>query len=308
MNILSLFDGMSCGRIALQRAGIPVTSYFASELDKHAITVSRSNWKDIIQIGDVNRVSYNNGILFTEHGEFTVDIDMVIGGSPCQSFSSLGNGLGFSGSSGLFFQYLRILKEVSPRYFLLENVTMKQQWQDYISKLLGVEPVYINSNLVSAQNRARLYWSNINIDSLPINKNIKLKDILEPRSFQFEPASIQLLNKHRLAYILGDKAPCLTTHSSNANGIGRVFLLKDSHKPFKVKPFDYSRIDMLTRNEVERLQTVPENYTNSVSYSHACKMLGNGWTVDAITHIFGKIQTTPNPIMTYNNKLVELDF
>jgi len=148
MNVLSLFDGMSCGQIALERAGITVDNYYASEIDKHCITVTQTNYPETIQLGDVSKID----------GKDLPNIDLLIGGSPCQGFSFIGKGLNFDDPrSKLFFEYVRLLKECNPTYFMLENVRMKKELQDIISKYLGVDPVVINSNLVSAQNRHRLY-------------------------------------------------------------------------------------------------------------------------------------------------------
>ena len=169
MNVLSLFDGLSCGQIALNKVGIKYDKYFASEIDKPAIKVTQHNYPNTIQIGDVTQVK----------GSDLPKIDLLIGGSPCQSFSNAGKGEGFDGKSGLFWEYVRLLKEVKPTYFLLENVKMKKEWQVIISKELGVDPILINSNLVSAQNRERLYWTNIPNIEKPINKNIFIEDILD---------------------------------------------------------------------------------------------------------------------------------
>ena len=180
MNVLSLFDGMSCGRLALERAGFPVTNYFASEIDKFAIQVAQANYPDTVHLGDVTGVkAHKNGDLFVplDRG---YKIDLLIGGSPCQGFSWAGKRLNFDDPrSALFFEYVRLLRELKPRWFLLENVNMKQEHQDVITEHLGVKPVRINSNLVSAQNRDRLYWTNIPVRSMPENKRIYLKDILE---------------------------------------------------------------------------------------------------------------------------------
>ena len=180
MNVLSLFDGMSCGRLALERAGFPVTNYFASEIDKYAIEVAKANYPDTVHLGDVTGVkAHKNGDLFVplDRG---YKIDLLIGGSPCQGFSWAGKRLNFDDPrSALFFEYVRLLRELKPRWFLLENVNMKQEHQDVITEHLGVKPVRINSNLVSAQNRDRLYWTNIPVRSMPENKRVYLKDILE---------------------------------------------------------------------------------------------------------------------------------
>ena len=169
MNVLSLFDGMSCGQIALDKLGLKVDKYFASEIDKYAIKVAKANYPDTIHLGDVRDVKASD----------LPEIDLLIGGSPCQGFSFAGKHLNFDDPrSALFFEYVRLLKELKPKYFLLENVRMKQESQDIISECLGVQPVAVNSNLVSAQNRYRLYWTNIHFD-IPSDKGIVLKDILE---------------------------------------------------------------------------------------------------------------------------------
>ena len=170
MKVLSLFDGISAGRVALERAGIPVEAYYASEIDKYAIQVSKKNYPDIIQLGDVRDIK----------GCDLPKIDLLIGGSPCQGFSFSGLQLNFEDErSKLFFEYVRILKEINPTYFLLENVPMKKEYQDVISEQLGVEPLLIDSRLVSGQQRRRLYWTNIPNISQPEDMNILLKDIIE---------------------------------------------------------------------------------------------------------------------------------
>jgi DNA (cytosine-5)-methyltransferase 3A len=169
MNVLSLFDGMSCGQIALNRSGIKYNNYFASEVDKHAIKVTQANYPDTIQLGCVKNVNPEN----------LPKIDLLIGGSPCQGFSFAGKQLNFEDErSKLFFEYVRLLKEIKPNYFLLENVKMKKEYQDVISSYLGVEPIFIDSSLVSAQSRKRLYWTNIPNVVQPDDKGICLSDIL----------------------------------------------------------------------------------------------------------------------------------
>ena len=170
MNVLSLFDGMSCGQIALDQIGVKVNNYFAAEVDKYAIKVTQQNFPGTIHLGDVKGIK----------GADLPEIDLLIGGSPCQGFSFAGKNLNFDDPrSKLFFEYVRLLKELKPKYFLLENVRMKKESMDVISEYLGVEPIAINSNLVSAQNRHRLYWTNIPMDRLPQDKGVVLKDILE---------------------------------------------------------------------------------------------------------------------------------
>jgi DNA-cytosine methyltransferase len=170
MNVLSLFDGMSCGRIALERCGLIVDKYFASEIDKYASIVSSDNWSDIIRLGDVTKIDYSK----------LPSVDLLIAGSPCQGFSFAGKQLNFNDArSSLFFEFVKALKITKPKYFLLENVKMKKEYQDIISELLGVYPIEINSSLVSAQNRKRLYWTNIPEVNQPKDKKIYLKDIID---------------------------------------------------------------------------------------------------------------------------------
>lgn len=279
MKVLSLFDGMSCGRIALERCNIKPESYFASEIDKHSIKVSKDNWDDITYIGDVKSVTYKDGVLYTENGNFETEIDLLIGGSPCQSFSSLGKQEGFDGKSGLFFEYPRLLKEVKPRYFLLENVVMKKEFRDKISELIGCEPIEINSNKFSAQNRKRLYWTNIEVGEI-IVKNHLAEDVLNiPNGYFLTTKTDSVTYK-----TIENKVGCITTWCGKPNGIGRPFY---SNNQFKgVKPFDYENVIMLSVEEFEKLQTVPVGYTKSVSRHQACRMIGNGWTVDVVAHIF----------------------
>ena len=170
MKVMSLFDGMSCGRLALARAGLPVTTYYASEIDKYAIKIAKKNFPDTVHLGDAEQMP--GGASFPR-------MDLLLGGSPCQGFSRAGKQLNFEDPrSKLFWRYVSFLRENKPRYFLLENVRMKKESQDIISDALGVEPIAINSSLVSAQNRYRLYWTNIPFE-MPEDKGIVLKDILE---------------------------------------------------------------------------------------------------------------------------------
>ena len=299
-SVLSLFDGMSCGQIALNRIGIEYDNYFASEIDKHAIKVTQNNYPNTIQLGDVREIKAEN----------LPTIDLLIGGSPCQGFSFSGKQLNFDDPrSKLFFEFVRLVKELKPKYWLLENVVMKKEFEQIISEHLGVQPIKINSSLVSAQNRERLYWANFEILQ-PTDKGINLIDILETDDL-INPSAIRgrRLNK---ATILGRRlnergvrddynkdvpiTQCLEVRATNTNKSNCLTTVeKDNvlttmpigrHKDaFKNKlPFRY-----YTLKEYCRLQTVPENYFNAVSESQAKKMLGNGWTVDVIAHIFGSL-------------------
>lgn len=368
MNVLSLFDGMSCGQIALDRIGIKVDKYFASEVDKYAIKVAQKNYPNTIQLGSVE---------FVTQSMINNKIDLLIGGSPCQGFSFAGKQLNFQDPrSKLFFEFVRLLKECKPKYFLLENVRMKKEYQDVISDYLGVEPIAINSRLVSAQNRYRLYWTNIPNINQPSDKGVLLKDILEddsrivgrivnrrldsngtrkdydkdipykemlePRD-DFKSGTITTVTKDNVVLIkeatvkgylevkpgecvdltqpnsktrrgryMEHKSNCLTTSHQfskiicNVNPSGRgmngnVYNIENDKSPtlttnkgegIKIggsKEYGNFYYRKLTPVECERLQTVPDNYTNCVSNSQRYKMLGNGWTVDVITHILKNI-------------------
>jgi len=273
MNVLSLFDGMSCGQIALNKVGIKYDNYYASEIDKHAIKVTQHNYPNTIQLGDVKEIK----------GSDLPRIDLLIGGSPCQGFSFIGKQLNFDDlRSKLFFEFVRLLEECNPTYFLLENVKMKKEYKDIISNYLGVEPIMINSNLTSAQNRVRLYWTNIPINGQPEDRDISIDDIINhnetnyviPKNWYLRvpnnlPKYVDPYNKKEI----NNKSTTLRTNVNNGN-----MWVKVSH--------GYRNI---TRNEGELLQNVPIGYTNVVSETKAKKMLGNGWTVDVITHIFKNI-------------------
>lgn len=278
-NVLSLFDGMSCGQIALNRVGIKYDNYFASEIDSHAIKVTQANYPNTIQLGDVTKIDHRS----------LPKIGLLIGGSPCQGFSLAGRGMNFDDPrSKLFFEYVRLLRECNPEYFLLENVVMKKEYQNTISEYLGVEPIKINSALVSAQNRKRLYWTNIANIVNPVDKSILLKDVIEGITYK-EDITERMLSKKRgtLAFEkawssvrnINQKSKCLTTGGQCIANSGATNL-KINDKYYKLTP-----------TECERLQTVPDNYTSSVSNTQRYRMLGNGWTVDVICHILQQYKT-----------------
>ena len=339
-NVLSLFDGMSCGQLALRRAGIKYDNYYASEVDKYAIKVTQTNFPDTIQLGDVRQVK----------GANLPKIDLLMGGSPCQGFSFAGAGLNFSDDrSKLFFEFVRLLDECKPKYFLLENVKMKKVYKDIISSYMDVRPIQINSALVSAQNRVRLYWTNIAGVKQPKDKGILLKDIIEHGSVRqdksycidacyfkggsfknkaeklekgsndFKQLELRLMvfekphgwntggitGKDKFGSLrectsgnyaildniwkyksdepsrLNEKA---STIRSNAGGITRGIGVYNQDK---------SNWRKLMPVECERLQTVPDNYTNHVSNAQRYKMLGNGWTVAVIAHILKNLYKKP---------------
>lgn len=356
MNILSLFDGIICGRVALERAGIPVDKYYAAEVDKYAIQVAKKNYPDTIHLGDVMMVSADN----------LPKIDLLIGGSPCQGFSFAGKQLNFDDPrSKLFWEYVRILKECRAKnpdlYFLLENVRMKKEYLAIISEALGVEPILINSALVSAQNRQRYYWTNIPNVQQPENRGILLRDVVHENSWTDTEKSFcldanyykggnvkQYYEKHRRqmvfdvlaeyivpfdktlqildkeiergkvgyfrkdsqanrVYYIHDKAVtlcgdagggaakmgqylfgCITPDKLNIRqsqrfNDGKKFytLLATNRHGVLVEGY----IRKLTPIECERLQTLPDNYTEGISNTQRYKCLGNGWTVDVVAHI-----------------------
>lgn len=292
MIVLSLFDGISCGQLALQRAGIPVEKYYSSEIDKYAIKITQKNFPNTIQLGDVNKIDFT---------QFIGKIDLLIGGSPCQDLSNYkydrGDVKGLDGKkSSLFYYYVKALKIIKPKYFLLENVaSMEQKWIDIISTELGVTPVLINSALVCAAERKRLYWTNININKIQ-DKGLVIKDILQNKS--------EVATK----YYYGNKYP-ITIHSVNKKVAATIHLnghrqTKEVYSPnFKCntllcdgnggnlvkKVLTDNGVRKLTPIEYERLQTLPDNYTEGLSDSRRYSVIGNGWTVDVISHIFSSI-------------------
>jgi len=352
MNVLSLFDGMSCGQIALNRAGVKYDHYFASEIDKYAMKVAQANYPQTTQLGDVSKIQFN----------LPLKVDLLMGGSPCQGFSVAGKQLDFNDPrSKLFFEFVRLKDKLKPKYFLMENVPMKQDSQDIITKYLGVKPITINSSLFSAQNRKRLYWTNIPFDTMPTaDKGIVLQDILEDgianeamtnklgkshcitaryngavwwNSIQRrqrtmvqvgEADNIKGFDSIKRIYSPNGKAPTLTTmqggHREPKVAIGRIvnrrldkngtrkdnqlelplstqLEISDSDKSNCLTTVNKDNVVVegmqwrkLTPLECERLQTVPDNYTNHVSNSQRYKMLGNGWTVDVIAHIMKGIK------------------
>ena len=377
MNVLSLFDGMSCGRIALERLGIPVDNYYASEIDKYAIQVSQANYPDIIQVGDVTELDTST----------LPKIDLIMGGSPCQGFSFAGKQLAFDDPrSALFFEFVRCVEELKTKYFLLENVRMKKEYLDVISEYMGVEPIMINSALVSAQNRVRFYWTNIPGIEQPEQRGIVLRDILETNTSDEYLAGENLQKNYKggnqlnpnyksqantihdtegksgticagthgyaNGYVAGktkqmlelrkdEKTNTVTTVQKDNVVVETITVdkekkqltikeatkkgyttiedgdcfdmtfpnsktrrgrnMKDKSNCLTAANYDYMRYEhsdedkevywrKLTPVECERLQTVPDNYTNHVSNTQRYKMLGNGMTVEVITHILKNME------------------
>jgi len=370
MKILSLFDGISCARVALERAGIPVEAYYASEIDKYAIQISAKNYPDIIQLGDIKSLADEIGII---ERNWTKNIDLLIGGSPCQDLSiAKKNRKGLDGErSGLFWEYVRILKEVKPKYFILENVnSMPKEAKALITETLGVEPIMINAALVSAQNRKRLFWfgklvgdtyEQVNIDQ-PQDRGILLRDILQPAD-EIHPSFFIKVNYEKEVYEV-DKVAIKWREQEKSKTIrtsGRGSGIDDRHNwdtirigqigkggqgdriyspegksvglsalgggrgaktglyavPVALrnrgqgKKPEYNGTDKansmttvqtdsmvevntqirkLTPTECERLQGVPDNYTEGVSNSQRYKMLGNAFNVDVVAHILSFIK------------------
>lgn len=284
MKILSLCDGMSACHIALDRAGILVEEYYAAEIKEIGIRVTKDNYPDTIHIGDVNKISYKDGILHTENGNYNVGhIDLVAFGSPCQSFSQamkthMRVGLKDKERSGLFLECYRILKEVNPTYFLMENVaSMKQEDKNFISKLMCVQPIRINSKLVGPALRDRLYWTNIPNVTQPEDKKITLQSILTSGYTDREKARALLVSDSRP---LTDKNRMM--HRYRDTGFTTII--------WEEKGNDDS-IRYMNQTELERCQTVPEGYTKCLTRNEASNVLGDGWTVDVIAHIFKGLTT-----------------
>lgn len=253
MNIFSAFDGMSCGQIALNNLGVKYDNYYASEIDNHAIRVTQSNFPKTIQVGDITKVDCSK----------LPKINVLIGGSPCQGFSFAGKQLNFDDPrSKLFFEFVRIKNELTPQYFLLENVLMDIKSQNAISELMGCEPILINSKIVSAQSRDRLYWTNMEF-TRPKNKGITMSNIVESGN------PLRPFCQTILATIYKENVKSMIKRKKYS------YLINDNGKIRKLMPI-----------ECERLQTVPDNYTKFVSDTQRYKMIGNGWTVKIIEHFF----------------------
>lgn len=329
MRVLSLFDGISCARVALERAGFKVEKYYASEVDKYAIQIAQKNYPDTIQLGDVRSITK----------EMVGGVDLIIGGSPCQDLSiAKKNRKGLDGErSGLFWEYVRILKEVNPRYFVLENVaSMPKEAKELITKALGVEPIMIDAALVSAQRRRRLFWTNIPNVTQPEDRGILLKDILQDNVNE----SYSIYNKKlsiRKATTLGSNPQCLTAKTGQCIPIrvgqinkgsqgdriyspagksvglsafgggkgGKTGLYAIPEKSKTIRTGGRSsglndkhnwdthqigdRVRRLTPIECERLQCLDDNWTDGISNTQRYKCLGNAFNVDVVAHILGFI-------------------
>ena len=344
MTILSLFDGIGCAYLALEKANIKIDKYFASEIEPNAIKVATKNIPNIITIGDITKVRYEKGVLFTDTNSYNVgEIDVVCGGSPCTNFSSIGyangmvsgdteilaldqylklkeQGVAFEGQSYLFWEFCRLLSEINPRYFLLENVVMAKKWERIITGAMGVDPIKIDSALLSAQHRPRLYWTNIRGLKIPEDSHILLDDILiedadatdvsycltVQRSFPKLIKKYGYIPKRFNAYNAAEitnKACALSRGSMITSSCATLIFVKKNdgvhtvkngllNGEYKTKLADGKyNIRKLSLTEMERLQNLPDGYTNhdSVAKQKRSEMIGNCWTVDVIAHIFSNI-------------------
>jgi len=277
LSVLSLFDGMSCGQIALERAELRVKKYYASEIDKYAIQVTQQNYPNTIQLGDITKVK---GL---------TDINLLIGGSPCQGLSlaahiNLGERKNLEDErSKLFFEFVRIKKEINPKWFLLENVKMDAQSIRLFSEYMECEPIEINSIHFVPQKRKRLYWTNIPIfKELPI-PNTHAHDILDLKQGEFA----SMCDEKRLFKKIDIFNTLTASYYKGIRGARRPAVSN------KICTLDEDRLAhrMLTPTECERLQSVPVGYTDVVSKTQRYKMLGNGWTVDVIAFILSNLKT-----------------
>lgn len=296
MNCISLFDGISVGRLAIERAKLPLTNYYTSEIDQYALEVARMNFPSNIELGDIKELT-------SEKLSELDDISLLLCGSPCQNLSSLGDGTGLNGSkSSLFYEALRVLNEIKPKYWLFENVaSMRTKDRDKISELLGVEPILINSALVSGQVRKRYYWSNIPGVTQPEDKGILLQDILIDGYADRKKAHALLTNQ------LPETEGGLTRYLKKSTGqiAFREKYFTELDKSTKIKRYG-NLIELgrapepnslyrngvfrhLSVNECEALQTLPKDYTAGISKSQRFKCLGNSFTTEVITYILKHI-------------------
>lgn len=298
MNVLSLFDGISCGHLALDKAGIRIDNYYSSEIDKNAIKITTKNYPNTIHLGDVKKINF----------EELPKIDLLIGGSPCQGFSRNGNMLNFDDPrSKLFFNFVEAIEKLKPKYFLLENVVMKKEWESVMTNYLGVDPILIDSHLVSAQKRQRLYWTNIPNVTQPEDKKITLISILEksvPSVFfnlsddennmiKYRDGFVEVKQATKKEYdeaYFGDSINFSVPKSYTRRG--RVGKQKTNTIDTSCNYGVYlpEGIRKLTLSEYERCQNLPDDYTLGASNNQRKKMIGNGWTVDVVAHIFRNIK------------------
>ena len=311
LRVLSLCDGMSCGHIALDQAGIKVDKYFASEIKEIGIKVTKYNYPDTIHIGDVNKIRYKDGVLHTEVGDFETNIDIVMFGSPCQTFSiacitERRIGLDDDEKSGLFKQCYRILKEVNPKYFFMENVaSMKKVDRDFISELMGVEPYLINADVVSPALRKRYYWTNIKpVDEIE-KVDISLNDILTSgwsdrekarclAAIDSRPNSTPVKMFHRY-YSTGFTTLIFKSKQHYEDCVSEYEKLSGGKRKISAKDLDtytgniFDGVRYMNQGELEKCQCVPSGYTQCLNRNDAANVLGDGWNIDVIKWFFSGI-------------------
>lgn len=312
LTVLSLCDGMSCGQIALEREGIKVDKYFAAEIKDIGIKVTKDNYPNTIHIGDVNKITYKDGVLHTEIGDFETDIDIVMFGSPCQTFSIACKtdkriGLEDDEKSGLFLQCYRILKEINPEYFFMENVaSMKNDDRDFITELMGVEPHKIDAKLVSPELRNRYYWTNLKPTREIEEKNILLQDILVDGYTDREKARNLLVSDSRPL-----STPAKMFHRYYSTGFTTLIFKDKEHYRACVEEYErlaggkrkitakdlddyvghiFDGVRYLYQDELEKCQCVPSGYTRNLTRNEAADVLGDGWNIDVITWFFSGLK------------------
>lgn len=301
MNVLSLFDGASIGQLALKELGIEVDNYYASEIKPIAIKLTKYHFPETIHIGNVEKVSYKNGILYTENGNFETKIDMVIGGSPCQDFTPVkwinhaSGGSGLEGDkSRLFYEYLRILKEINPKYYFLENVKMKKESEQMLNDFMGVNGLHINSELVSFQKRPRIYWTNIEEVTIPKDRKLNFQDYRDKDYEYCKQFKVNRTPSRERMWHNGQGRNNATMGCANVTHSNKVYCItrKQDRAPNSglIAFEDFCRY--LTRRELELGQTWPEGYTDvcGITYNQAQDLIGDGWTLEVIKHFFKNIK------------------
>ncbi len=312
ITVLSLCDGMSCGHIALDRAGIKVNKYYAAEIKDIGIKVTKDNYPDTIHIGDVNRITYKNGVLHTEVGDFETNIDIVMFGSPCQTFSIACKadrriGLEDNMKSGLFLHCERILKEVNPKFFFMENVaSMKNDDKDFISELMGVEPYLVNADKVSPALRKRYYWTNLKPEEEIKTVDICLNDILiDGWSDRKKARCLAVIDSRP------NSTPVKMFHRYYSTGFTTLIFKNEQHYKDCVKEYErlsggkrkisasdlddytghiFDGVRYMYQEELERCQCVPRDYTKCLDRNDAADVLGDGWNIDVITYFFSALK------------------
>ncbi len=312
ITVLSLCDGMSCGHIALDRAGIKVNKYYAAEIKDIGIKVTKDNYPDTIHIGDVNKITYKNGILHTEVRDFETNIDIVMFGSPCQTFSIACKtdrriGLEDDMKSGLFLHCERILKEVNPKFFFMENVaSMKNDDKDFISELMGVEPYLVNADKVSPALRKRYYWTNLKPEAEIKTVDICLNDILVDGWSDRKKARCLAVIDSR-----PNSTPVKMFHRYYSTGFTTLIFKNKQHYKDCVKEYEklsggkrkiaasdlddytgnvFNGVRYMYQEELERCQCVPRGYTKCLDRNDAADVLGDGWNIDVITYFFSALK------------------